>query len=260
MLKIKLLSDVHLERYSYYPGVHKFFRANERPDIICLCGDICVSSHKYYEQFLRDCADYCKIMTFVIPGNHEFYHTSIECAKAKIAYICDAHDRLTFLNNSTYVIGKITFLGTTLWSDIDSCHAWQIRNMISDFKCIKNWSIGVAKDAYHTNLAWLRGKLDTIDTGQTVIVMTHHVPLTTVGNPKYHDSAIKSAFESDLSSFIELYTNRIAFWFYGHNHYSNSHTIGKTRVVSNQAGYIKDDSIMLDPRYDDNLTILLRSE
>jgi len=69
------------------------------------------------------------------------------------------------------------------------------------------------------------------------IVMTHHAPLMSVGNPIHTDSVLHSAFASDLSSLILSYSDTIKYWMYGHDHYSMMVNVGAATIISNQVGY-----------------------
>lgn len=259
-LSVKLISDVHLEHYASYPGLHAF-GMNTKADIICLCGDIGDPSDSSYLSFLTDCACLCSLHTFVIMGNHETYGRTIIDTTCMIDAICAkinkelGVEKLHFLNNTHVDVGKYRFIGTTLWSSILPLQAWDIRMRVSDFQRIKKWGISEANHAFETNVAWLRLQCDLAEADdKTAIVLTHHVPLMELGDPIYHDSMLQSAFASDLSDFIRNNDDVIRYWFYGHNHYSESVVIGKTTVVSNQFGYGKDES---KTNYDPNLVIHL---
>lgn len=250
-MRIKVISDIHLE---FQPADYPELKDDDI-DIICLCGDIGNPAQESYKRFLLHCADKSRIHTLVIAGNHEYYGHTVAAAQDLIADICSKHDKLTFLNNSSYRVAEhqVTFLGTTLWSDIDSQSAWQIRNSLSDFHRIKGWGIGESKEAFYSSYKWLRAEMDLVEDSDKVVVLTHHCPLMDVGNPIYSDSPLQSSFESDLSDFIDKNTDKIAYWFYGHNHYSNDTIIGTTHVISNQVGYA--DNKDSDSRYNPDLVI-----
>jgi hypothetical protein len=104
-------------------------------------------------------------------------------------------------------------------------------------------------------MAWLRGVVNEAEMDDvTLVVLTHHVPLLELGDPQHATSHINSAFASDLREFILINTDVISHWFYGHNHYSEQVTIGKTVILSNQVGYKGNDG---DAQYNPDLAILL---
>lgn len=248
MPTIKLLSDVHLERFDVYPGIDRFIPSSKEIDIICLCGDIGSPKDESYARLIADCTERCNKYVFVIMGNHEAYGLTITDTATRISQVCDDinksinKEKAVFLNNSSFDVDGLRFMGSTLWSHIKPEEAWNIRTCLSDYKYIKGWTLSDAMDTYHANVAWLRASLaGAMEDGIRVVVLTHHAPLSDVGSPKHNHSRIRSAFCSDLSQLILEHTNIISHWFYGHNHYSQSTTIGSTVVVSNQVGYQDND-------------------
>ena len=70
------------------------------------------------------------------------------------------------------------------------------------------------------------------------VIVTHHVPTMLNYPPQYKGSAINQAFATELSEFIE--ENEIDYWLYGHHHYNSEiFEIGKTKLLTNQLGYVR---------------------
>jgi hypothetical protein len=247
-IRVKLLSDIHLEHFNKYPGIDYFIPPDSNVDVICLCGDIGCPKDASYQEFLGDCAKKCNMYTFVLMGNHEAYGSSVAEAAKKIESVCGTingsldSQKIIFMNNSTFDVQRYRFLGTTLWSDIDPSEAWNIRTCISDYRMIRQWGIGESKYAFDKNVSWLRMNLHQAwEDDKKVVVMTHHAPLLNLGNPKHAYSSLKSAFCSDLHDLIKSNNEVISYWFYGHNHYSETKKIGNTVIMSNQMGYVDED-------------------
>ena len=55
--------------------------------------------------------------------------------------------------------------------------------------------------------------------------------------PEFKNSRINGAFTVELGNFIA--SNDIDYWIYGHSHRNIDDTIGSTRCVSNQLGYVR---------------------
>lgn len=247
VLNVALLSDVHLELSDRpYDGIDRYISPHIKDiDIICLCGDIGSPNELSYHQFIMDCAKRCARHTFVIMGNHEAYGMSVEECQKKIANVCSSvnehmavKNKVMFLNNTMYDVESYRFMGTTLWSEIDNTEAWHIRCCVSDFHRIKDWSIGNWMNAFFTSISWLRSNLDNAyEDDKQVVVLSHHAPLLELGHPKYADSDLKSAYASDLSGLLKNHADVLRYWFYGHNHYSQSITYENTHIISNQVGY-----------------------
>lgn len=259
---IRVLSDIHLEHRGH------FELPRDPTDIICLCGDIGDPSLPSYRTFLEHCAEQSRMYTFVIMGNHEAYGKTLKQTSNIIQSICEAinrdirADKIVFLNNTAFDIpgSEFRILGTTLWSDIHPKFAWHIRNSLSDFSRIKDWSIGAAKEAYDHSLMWLRGQLqEAWLEDKKVVVMSHHAPLLSLGRPKHLSSSLQSAFASDLSDLIQEYTHLLKFWFYGHNHHSQKVTMKDTVIASNQIGYGgEEDTFIEEDTWNAELTFQLR--
>jgi 3',5'-cyclic AMP phosphodiesterase CpdA len=255
MITIKLISDVHLEKMNEYPGIDAFFPVSEPdPDIICLCGDIGCPRDASFKSFLMDCAQRCKQQTLLVMGNHEAYGKTIEATVNEIQKVCSevnaciGEHKVSFMEKSLYDCGDIRFIGTTLWSEIDTSEAWNIRSCISDFMRIQKWGIGECNEVYYRNVSWIKQQVcEAWLKGMQVVVLTHHAPLMSLGHPKHAGSELKSAFASDLSELIKEYNETIKYWFYGHDHYSTTKKIGDTTVMSNQYGYDKYDEAGYDP-------------
>jgi hypothetical protein len=54
--------------------------------------------------------------------------------------------------------------------------------------------------------------------------------------PEHKSSLLNSAFATELGDFIA--DSRIDAWIFGHSHANIDATIGNTRIVSNQLGYV----------------------
>lgn len=243
-MKCFVLSDIHLEGYEQYPGLNAFLHCDALPDFICLCGDIGDPRQKSYEQFLRECAEYVRIKTFVVLGNHEFHGDTVENTKSLVEYICRSiGEKIVLLDNSTYDVGKFRFAGTTLWCNINVNEKQTIVSRVKDFSHITDWTVERCISEHSASVSWLREQvLKATNQGKRLVILTHHVPLSCVGNPSHINSPITSAYETDLREFIE--ENNIAYWFYGHNHYSSRVRIGKTIVMSNQVRDTKHNGLL----------------
>ena len=69
-----------------------------------------------------------------------------------------------------------------------------------------------------------------------IVVVTHHLPTLEVVAPQHKGSLLNSAFATELGDFIA--NSRIDVWIFGHSHANIDATIGNTRIVSNQMGYV----------------------
>ena len=77
---------------------------------------------------------------------------------------------------------------------------------------------------------------------QTKIVLTHHVPTQLCTAEEFRGSAINGAFIVELGEYIA--ESGIDYWIYGHSHCNIDAQIGKTKILSNQLGYISHGEYM----------------
>ena len=84
-------------------------------------------------------------------------------------------------------------------------------------------------------LAFIRQSVSESD-AKHIVVVTHHLPTLEVVAPQHKGSVLNSAFATELGDFIA--DSLIGVWIYGHSHANIDATIGNTRIVSNQMGYV----------------------
>ncbi|MNR18309.1 3',5'-cyclic adenosine monophosphate phosphodiesterase CpdA [compost metagenome] len=145
------------------------------------------------------------------------------------------------MNNTVKTINGVRLVFSTLWSHISIEKQFIIEQSLSDFRVIRKNEKRLTVDDY--NQLHLESRLFLEETFQTktdapTVVVTHHPPTFFNYPKKYATSDINEAFGTELFSIIE--NNEIDYWIYGHHHYNVSDfTIGKTKLVTNQLGYIK---------------------
>lgn len=148
-MKIALASDVHLEFGTIS------LENTENADVLILSGDICVAkdllerdvyelrgqdrSAKYHT-FFQECGERFPHVIYVA-GNHEHYDgdfaTTLKVLKERLSYI----KNLYILDREIKKIDDITFIGGTLWTDMnngDSLTLYHMKHMMNDFRIIKN--------------------------------------------------------------------------------------------------------------------------
>lgn len=244
-MQIKLLSDIHLEFYKEdeIPSASSFLNS-DRSDFLCLCGDLGDPFSERYRAFLTQCAkmqSYKHI--FVIAGNHEFYgHTEMENVVKHMHELCNelGPTKVTFLEKEGFDIPEtdIRVVGSTLWSEIESEQASDIRCFIADYRRIPAWTMHSNDTVHKESLAFIHNELKSAKlSGKRLIVMSHHAPLLVCGKPEHQGSQLSSAFKNDLYELINQNTEQIAAWFYGHDHHSACLRVGNTTVASFQKGY-----------------------
>jgi len=269
-MKIALASDVHLE----FGEIS--FENIENADVLILSGDICVAADlmvkddigffdknvrsEKYHKFFQECGERFPHVIYVM-GNHEHYNgdygNTITTLRDRLSYVRNLH----ILDKDTFVVDDVTFIGGTLWTDMnkeDPITLMQMSGMMNDFRCVQNSNrVTIFKDEdgkFHQRKSrftpedavedhkqmmdyiriMIEGKFD-----QKFVVVGHHSPSKQSTHPRYKEEVIMNGgYSSDLNDFIMDHP-QIKLWTHGHTHEDFDYMIGSTRIVCNPRGYIK---------------------
>jgi Icc-related predicted phosphoesterase len=267
-MKIALCSDLHLEIRNIE------LNNTENAEVLVLAGDIMtgIALHNYgdiykyappegsdiiwklndsqmkayaYHKFLAHVSDQFPHVV-QIAGNHEFYKGDYPDAYGWMKKKCDEFPNIHFLNKDSVEIGDVTFVGATLWTDMnkgDPTTLYLIAGMMNDFRIIRNsqknyrrFSPGDAALDHRDALQYILATVDA-DPTKKYVVVGHHAPSHMSIHEQYkHDTIMNGGFYSDLSESI-LDRPQIVLWVHGHMHDHSDYMMGETRVVCNPRGY-----------------------
>lgn len=244
-MNIQLLSDLHFE--GHYDYGREFIERLDpsETDVLVLAGDIIPVNLGRTAQTLAAFKDKYDYVLYV-PGNHEFYGTSIQDGMAMLrSAAMEAGVRL-LESYFPVEIGGQRFLGDTMW------FPWSVeaddrdnRRMVNDFRLIKDCN-PVAFQKNERFRAFLGQSLVEGD-----VVITHHMPTPKAIAPRFARSRINCYFVSDMTDLIV--ERKPALWLFGHTHDGMALTEGPTRLYSNPMGYLGENRT----RYDDRFIITL---
>lgn len=246
-MRIFAASDLHFEFHNAIDWLPPLPEA-DMFDVLVLAGDIGTAA--YLGAALRRLRyKYPDKPIVFVAGNHEHYGKNIN---RDIMARIDVPD-VYYLENGRVDLMGYHFLGTTLWTGFDALGdhitkqamkmAWK---HIADFIAIRTAELsetnGVHRfitaeqmaDLYQCARTWLIAELQTVDPEKTVVI-THFPPAREFRHKEIAEDLIGSYFQANCMDIIKQF--QPAVWIYGHNHYSDSHVCGKTRVISNQFGY-----------------------
>jgi DNA repair exonuclease SbcCD nuclease subunit len=284
-MKIKLVSDLHLE----FSDIN--ITNDDQCDVLILGGDIMIAQDLHDHPELSNTADqraiangtglgrrqeraqrfrdFFKRCSFQFPhviyiaGNHEFYNGKFYAGIDYLREECAKYPNIYFLECDTKVIDDVTFIGGTLWTDMNkgdplTMHA--IEGMMNDFRIIKNdkrnYASMSARDVAgrHTRtLQYFRSVLAE-QHDKKFVVVGHHSPSFQSIHPTYaHETLMNGGYHSDLSEFI-LDHPQIKLWTHGHTHHPFDYVIGETRVVCNPRGY-ENDGYSEDTGWNPNIVL-----
>lgn len=253
-VRLNILSDLHL-------GQAGLPLPDADADIVVLAGDISRPM-----QAITWASRIDKPVLYV-PGNHEFYGSSIKETVAQLKRHAEG-TQIRILDNEEIVLNGIRFLGSTLWTDFNlegpgaprEQAIAQALKFTYDFSRIKSdltpgttLSPDELEAMFNRNRAWLEQRLDKPFDGLTVVI-THHAPSPKSIHARFKTSQINTCFVSD-SEYL-MGEDRATLWIHGHTHDSFDYQVNGTRVVCNPRGYVI-DGIGENKLFDPNLIIEL---
>jgi Icc-related predicted phosphoesterase len=261
-VKIFLISDIHFEFHNKVDWLPPLPDGNQF-DVLVLAGDI--GHGPWLATGLRRLRSRFPSKPIVyVAGNHEYYRHNITKSPLEDCEIAD----FFHLENSSVDLHGYRFLGATLWTGFDCLGSDLIERAmhlskysIADFMEIRIAELsetnGVPlritpeymRNLYHQSKEWLDKELANSDPDKTISI-THFPPSREFRHGQIKEDVISAYFQSNCSDLIDKH--QPALWLYGHNHWSDQHQCGKTRVISNQHGYPREGS-----RYQPDLIIEL---
>ena len=263
-MKLAVASDLHLE-------FGDITLKNEGADVLILSGDIVIAndmhdhppvvanpyapyinlgtrqecSYRFRDFFQRVSEEFPNVI--YVMGNHEFYHGKWIASIVHMREECARFPNIHFLEREMKVIDDVTFLGGTLWTDVNrydplTLHA--LGDMMQDYSVIRNDGLGYTKlrpahsaHRHHQTIDYFRLMLSE-NKDQKCVIVGHHAPAhKSVAEEYVRQNTMNGGYYSDLSDFI-LDHPQIKLWTHGHMHNPSDYLIGDTRVVCNPRGYI----------------------
>ncbi len=237
-MTVQYCSDLHLE----FPDNADFLKKNPiipTGKILLLAGDVVpfavLDKHNTFFDRISDQFE----MVYWIPGNHEYYPSDI---LNRSGSFCEkVRENVMLVNNQVVVNKHVRFIFSTMWTQISSLREREIRQGMSDFHVIRYGSsplLPLHVNALHKQSVDFLQELFRQPWAGKTIVVTHHVPTFSNYPAKYKGDALSEAFAVELSDLIE--SCGADYWVYGHHHqFVPEFTIGSTRLINNQLGYVK---------------------
>lgn len=236
-MKIQYASDLHLE-FPQNQLFLKLYPLQPVGDILIIAGDTDYLNHETYSEHpLWDWASEHFRETIVVIGNHELYHGDLSTLSDGAVLMIRNNVKAYY--NSVIHIDNTDFIVSTLWSHIPPEDAFVTECGVADFHHIlygKERLTVQRFNAEHERCVEFVKKAVAESTAEHIVVATHHVPSFALQSEDFERSRINGAFVSELGDFIA--DSRIDYWIYGHSHRNIELTIGNTRCVSNQLGYV----------------------
>ena len=237
-MKIQYASDLHLEMM---PN-RKYMQNNPFEvvgDILIFAGDIgylCDKTMPCPKFWEWTSANYREVL--IVPGNHEYYQNYDILANGD-SWSHEILPNVHYHQNKVVRIDNVDFILSTLWSHIRPEDEFVVQQGMYDFRQIMYGGSRFTTDDFNTEhqkcLDFIKQSVAE-STSEHIVVVTHHLPTLEVVASQHKGSLLNSAFTSELGNFIA--DSRIDVWIYGHSHSNIDTTIGNTRIVCNQLGYV----------------------
>jgi hypothetical protein len=222
--------------------------------------------------------DFFKRCSFQFPhviyilGNHEHYHGDFATTHNIIKSMLESNmlSNVYLLDNEIKQIDDVTFIGGTLWTDMnkeDPITLYHMKSMMNDFRCVANSNRVVSYKTYEQingvdnrerpifrervgkfspedavdEFKKFTGFIQQIVQGkfdQKFVVAGHHAPSKMSTHARYADDVIMNGgYNSSLDEYM-IDHPQIKLWTHGHTHHPFDYMVGSTRVVCNPRGYI----------------------
>ncbi|KAH7140844.1 Metallo-dependent phosphatase-like protein [Dactylonectria macrodidyma] len=235
--QVQIMSDLHLELNRQYAD----FDFAVKAPLLVLGGDI--GRLIDYEAFLgflaRQTARFDRV--FLVLGHHEFYEMSYDegiAAARRLEREEVLEGKLVLLDRDRWddEASQLTVLGCTLWSDVPAEAEADVAMRVSDYKMIAGWTVARHNECHDRDLSWLKATLTDLDTleprseERLILVVTHHAPCSKGSSPKAVPFEATDVLERPQFA-------RVAWWMFGHTHFSTRFQRGGIRLVANQRGY-----------------------
>lgn len=235
---IQYASDLHLA----FPLNYQYVTTKgllPEGDVLVLAGDVADLFYLHrYDAFWDWCEEHFKHTIFV-PGNHDYYgiwdnkEELVEPLNVKI------RDNVLCCNNSVVRIDNIDFICSTLWSKVPPEVTMAVGSGLLDFRAIyfgdQRITVSDYNELHAAAFAFVQKSIEESQAGKKIVV-THHVPSFVAITDDFRDSPLASGFTTELGNWIS--NTNIDYWIYGHSHRSIEISIGQTKLLSNQLGYL----------------------
>lgn len=260
-MKIRLISDIHLEFYRYDMMIRfcdYLFPEKEidRETILVLAGDIFTPNTMGVNVFRELIELLSKQYRHIIyiPGNHEFYHGGIihETINRlkEVDGIVENYTRLEYFNEPL-IIDDVIFMGDTMWTYVDPI-TQTYEKQISDYNIIhlddEDFDYRPLDSAYTNSLHELQMmglNIKLVNMKEQFpeykyVLVSHHGPTPVSFHPHYKGNQIEGFFFNKKvdQKQIDFY-KQFDLILHGHTHWSHDTVDSYTdvRTISNCYGY-----------------------
>lgn len=244
---VQYASDLHLD---FAANLRYVLGGGIRPegDVLVLAGDVVnLFELERFADFWDWCAKNWR-QTIFVPGNHDYYGIWREGSKLPRPRRFAIRPNVSCCSNAVVRLGATDFVCSTLWSRVSPEQTREVGRLLLDFQAItlgdRPLTVADYNGFFEASWRFVRQAVADCDEARKrtqaagdIVVVTHHVPTFAAVADYRKDSPVGTGFTTELGDWIA--DSPVKAWIYGHSHDSVEVTVGKTRVLSNQLGYLK---------------------
>lgn len=253
-MKIRVASDLHLERYHNSSHVAEVVgMPKNESDVLILSGDICEARLiNNYVEYFQQLVEKSRHVIY-IPGNHEYYSSeTMAHAEDTLQEFCDRLG-IKFLSNDIVDINRVRFIGSTMWATVEdmSKKYQELMSRWPDFR-YTYFKEGVKQsvdtiDMLHRKCKkFLSLELDAShddDSVDSVVVATHFPISWKFADKFFAKNPFNHFFYNSFDSWFQpgghLDSPKVKLICGGHTHASKSLVHNGVRLICNPRGYYK---------------------
>lgn len=271
MANIYPCSDVHFRS----PTDASDWARDEVPanaDIVVIAGDIANGPKQGIKCMKRILQEHPDKIFIICLGNHDYWGgVTMASTWYQWNQLADRYPNFYFLNQVPIVVKGITFIGATLWTDMqltDDFYAVQnvYHTSWPDYMNVEFAAHMVGFPAYefvqqfknHLSAIWEHAS-NALEQGKQVYVVTHHLPDPESLDKRYNGSDYNPFYAS--KGILDNFPVEGAIWQHGHTHARKDYEKNGWRVICNPRGYLMEryscDTDDRDRLADQNLIIQL---
>jgi predicted phosphodiesterase len=242
-MKLQILNDLHID----YPGSRGIPALAHGVDAVIVAGDTCQGLTRAIESLRRAYPSPTEIV--MVAGNHELWSRRLAFEE----HFEEGHSTaelhgVHFLENKAVVIDGVRIAGATLWTDYElfgpdlrEAAMRTAADQMLDHKRIK-WSRepwarfrpAEARILHHQSRIFFEEELEKPHAGPSVCVSHHAMSMDAIA-PAHRRSILSAAYASEMLSMIDRFQPDLVVS--GHTHHGIDIKRGRTRMISNPAGY-----------------------
>jgi predicted phosphodiesterase len=242
-MKLQIMNDLHID----YPGSRGMPALAYGVDMVIAAGDTCQGLALAIKSLRRAYPSPTEIVT--VAGNHELWsrRLSFEEHFEEGHAAAELHG-VHLLENEAVIIEGVRIAGATLWTDYE-LFGQNLREVamraaadqMLDHKRIKwgrepwaRFRPAEARILHHQSRSFFEQELEKSHSGPCVCVSHHAMSMDAIAPAHRHD-ILSAAYASEMLPMIDRFQPDLILS--GHSHYSIDVKRGRTRMISNPAGY-----------------------